>query len=285
MDNKLTKLLEIEAAEISTCFEKAGIEGKGTPQEVADRREEAFKSFLAKYFPFPFRIIKGNISDSYGRNSQSIDCIVINPSHPYTIDSNSSRASIIFADGVDYAIEIKPDIKNNTELERALKQIQSVKKLRRVRDGLLSKYKYSQKQIECAKTIPCFIFAETTYSNIRTLIENIITFYEQNHTPPLEQFDLILINNRVLIYNFRNNSYVTNNNFEGIAYWEGNNLSIALFLFELNKIPKSEPDLAPNIMTIYLNGIKPKDIVTFPDLNKQLQMANAKSLLSQEKIS
>ena len=42
MEGKLVKLIRIEADEIAVSFEKAGIEGKGTPQEVADRREKCF---------------------------------------------------------------------------------------------------------------------------------------------------------------------------------------------------------------------------------------------------
>ena len=50
MNNKLIQLLEIEAQEIATSYKKASIEGKGTPQEIADRREGSFVSFLRKYF-------------------------------------------------------------------------------------------------------------------------------------------------------------------------------------------------------------------------------------------
>jgi len=54
MENKLIDILKIEALEIKTSIEKASIEGQGTPQEVADRRERILvKSFLEKYFPFP----------------------------------------------------------------------------------------------------------------------------------------------------------------------------------------------------------------------------------------
>lgn len=75
--NKLIELLSIEANEISNAFKKASLEGAGTPQEISDRREGAFKYFLEKYFPYPYRVVKGNIIDSYGNTSQSIDCIVL----------------------------------------------------------------------------------------------------------------------------------------------------------------------------------------------------------------
>ena len=267
MDEKIIDLLSIEADEIASSYRKASIEGLGTPQEIADRREECFRRFLTKYFPFPYRIVKGNIIDSHGNNSQSIDCVVINPSHPYTIDAKNERASIIFADGVDYAIEIKPDLSNKNEIERALKQIQSVKKLRRVKHGLIFENRYSFEQIECARTVPALIVADKTYANVKTLIENIYKYYKENNVPPIEQFDLILINNSYLIYNFRKNMYVTNDYSEGIAYWEGKEKCLAAFLYEINNFPHCEPLMSESIIKLYLKSIRPTTVKRFQDLD------------------
>ncbi len=277
MNEKLLKLLEMEAEKITNEYKLACIEGQGTPQEVADRREEYFIGFLKKYFPFPYRIVKGNIIDSYGNNSASIDCIVLSPSHPYTVDPNSKKASVIFADGVDFAIEIKPDLGNITEIERALKQIQTVKKLRRVRDGLLLRHRYTELQKQVAKTIPCFIVAEKTYSDIRLLIEKIADYYVRNSVSQIEQFDYILINNKAVIMNYRpewygytqDNSRV-NKKERAIAFWEGGPKSLAWFLFEMNKFVRSEPQLSENIMSIYLKEAIPANLKTFIDINERL---------------
>jgi hypothetical protein len=43
---------------------------------------------------------------------------------------------LIFAKGVDAAIEVKPNIQDNAEVIRGLKQIQSVKKLKRYNSAL-----------------------------------------------------------------------------------------------------------------------------------------------------
>jgi len=107
VENKLLELLKIELSEIHNGFMKASVEGKGTPQEVAERREQIVQRFFEKYYPFPFRITKGNIVDSFGNSSHSIDCVILDPSHPYTIDSANNRPSILFTVGVDFAIEIK----------------------------------------------------------------------------------------------------------------------------------------------------------------------------------
>ena len=269
MNEKLVDLLGIEANEIALSYEKSSIEGAGTPQEVADRREECFRKFLAKYFPFPFRIVKGNIVDSYGRKSNSIDCIILNPSHPYTIDVKNERASIIMADGVDYAVEIKSDLSSKTEIERALMQIQSVKKLRRIKHGLLFQNKNSDLQIECAKTVPGVIVADKTYGNLKLLIERIYEYYKKNEVPKIEQVDLILINNRCLIYNFRNDMYVTNDHSEGIAFWEGKEKCLAAFLYEINAFPHCEPMMSQSIMKMYLERVKPKTLKRFLDLDSK----------------
>lgn len=270
MENKLLELLEIESKELTESFEKARLEGGGTPQEVADRREEIFKEFLGKFFPFPYRIVKGNISDAYNHNSQSIDCIVLNPSHPYTIDTRNKKASIILADGVDFAIEVKPDLNSKKEIHRALEQIRSVKKLRRIREQLLIKDKVSKEQYEFAKTIPCIIVSEKTYVNEKRLFEIIVDYYVENNVPQIEQFDMILVNGRFLAFNFRKDSFVSNGENEGIMFWEGRLDSLALFIFELNSIPQSMPLISSNILELYLKNIFPLELKYDKELNDRL---------------
>lgn len=264
--NKLLELLKIETKEIAASFEKASIEGEGTPQEVADRREEVVKSFLEKYFPFPYRVVKGNIIDSFGNRSNSIDCIVLNPSHPYTVDPVNGKASIIFADGVDYAIEVKPDLAQKKELERGLTQIQSVKKLERVRTGLAK----TAIEKENAKHIPAFIFSDKTYADIRTLVSNIVDFYTEHSIPQVEQFDLIIISNRAIIINYGTEVKFHRDGFEGIAVLDTGEDTLALFLFFMNSLPKSEPEISKNILSIYLEGMPTGKLYTYTDLNEKL---------------
>ena len=264
--NKLIELLKIEAREIAASFEKASLEGEGTPQEVADRREEVVKCFLEKYFPFPYRVSKGNIIDSFGNRSNSIDCIVLNPSHPYTVDPVNGKASIIFADGVDYVIEVKPDLSQKKEIERGLVQIQSVKKLERVRTGLAK----TAIEKENAKRIPSFIFADKTYADIRTLISNIVDFYVDNSVPQAEQFDMIIINNRAIIFNYGKKNKFHREGFEGIAVLDAGESALAVFLLCMNTLPKSEPEISKNILSIYLEEMPIGKLFTYTDLNKKL---------------
>lgn len=266
--SKLIEILKMKSQEIATSFAKASIEGEGTPQEISDRREDIIHNFLKKFFPFPFRIVKGNIIDSYGNRSNSIDCIVINPSHPYTLDGERGKPSIIFADGVDYAIEVKPDLSNAKEIERGLKQVQSVKKLVRIRNG----FDRSEEGIDRAKRIPTFIFSDKTYADIRTLISNITDFYVSNKVPKQEQFDMIVINNRTIILNIGKKMKLQLDDFEGIVYTEAGENTLALFLLYMNMIPKSEPEISDNILKLYLQkeNLQGLGMCYYADLNEKL---------------
>lgn len=266
--NKFLELLKIESRELATSFEKASIEGEGTPQEVSDRREEAVKKFLEKYFPFPFRIVKGNIIDTFGNRSNSIDCIVLNPSHPYTIDPGNEKASIIFADGVDYAIEVKPDFANKNEIERGLYQVQSVKKLVRKRHGLLGKH--TPERTETAKRIPTFIFSDKTYVDLQTLISNIVDYYVEQSVPKQEQFDLIIINNRAIVFNMGPGMYLGKSASRSIGYVETGEDTLAMFLMWMNSIPKSEVEIGKNIIRLYLEDLPGKEMFVSEELNQKL---------------
>ena len=273
MYNKLHELLEFESREIARSFEKARIEGYGTSQEVADRNEGYVCDFFRRYFPFPYRIVKGNIVDSYGKRSNSIDCLILNPSHPYTVDEKNSKASIVMADGVDYAIEIKSKLQSQKEICRVLEQIQSVKKLRRIRNGIIIKNRLAEEQLVCANTIPSFIFVEETYKDIALLLDKIADYYIKNEVQYIEQFDLLYINNRALVYNFRPNTYISWRNERALAYYEAGEQSLASLLLEMNKIPQSTPAISKNIMEIYLQDINPKQLSGYTEINKKLQNA------------
>ena len=126
----LYQLLREDGIELEAKFRKASIEGKGTSQEVADFREHAVQDFVARFFPYPHRITKGKLRDSFGAISDSIDCIVCNPNHPYTVDSHG-KFRLLLVEGIDVAIEVKPDIASSAELRRGLEQGLSVKALKR----------------------------------------------------------------------------------------------------------------------------------------------------------
>jgi hypothetical protein len=273
----LLQLLKIEGKEISQLFDKASIEGKGTPQEISDRREKVLIDFIKKYFPFPYRITKGNIVDSYNARSASIDCLILNPNHPYTT-TDDSKYSIILADGVDCAIELKPDLNSEVEIFRALNQIVTVKKLRRKNSGLVFLKKYSVEYQETCKQIPCFIFSNKTYCDEVLLMEKIVTYYEKNKITKDLQFDFLIVNNRFIITNSREHSYfhLKRDVPNGLYILDLGELTLAAFLFYLNHMPKSEPEISQSILKHYMT-IKPENIRNSEALNERLRKIDIKN--------
>lgn len=249
MPNDLLKLLALEANEIDAAFKKASLEGYGTPQEIADRREGIMSAFFTKYFPFPFRIVKGNIIDSYGQRSASIDCIILDPSHPYTIDAVNQKASVILADGVDYAIEIKSNLSSKEEIERALHQIHTVKKLTRVRHGVVlgdvneNDYK-----------IPCLIYTHETYKDAFRLLKGIVDYYDYNKIKRIYQFDILASKDIFIINSKGYPIHIREGNGLYSCTPTENNLGFMLFL--MSKYRLVQPRLNEDVLEIYLKGIK-----------------------------
>lgn len=250
--NKALDLLRILTKDIDIQFEKARIEGRGTPQEVAERNEEAVKNlFLRKFFPFPYRVVKGNIIDSFGLQSASIDAIMLNPIHPYTLDQNNN-ASLILADGVDFVVEIKQSLQSEEEIDRALDQVRSVKRLKRTASHLIHGRTNVDREEKC-KHIPVVLFASTTYSNIDHLIVHIANYYISKLVPLIEQFDLIVINGRVIISNIHKYSYYALGTERNISAWFLEEDTLALLLFLLNKEPGAAPLIVNPVINHYLD--------------------------------
>jgi len=191
--DKLIEILKDEAETLSRDFKKASTLGEGTSQEIADFREHAFQDFLARFFPSPYRVVRGKIHDSYGNGpSASIDCVLVNPVHPHLIDSHQ-KFQLLLADGVDWVLELKPDLSIASEVTRALQQCVSVKKIRRVKGPILLPQNKPQHVIEASRQIPFFLFAQKTKANYKDTVHEIISWYEKNSVPKEEQLDAIAI--------------------------------------------------------------------------------------------
>jgi hypothetical protein len=191
-------LLREEALQLNSEFRKASIQGRGTSQEVAEFRENALQAFIGRYFPFPHRIAKGKVRDSFGNIAASIDCVICAPNHPYTVSARD-KFSLLLAEGVDSVIEVKPNIADRAELYRALEQGLSVKKLRRVTTSMLHEYGILG---DWAKRVPFGVFAmQCKAAPIETGFE-ILEFYETRGVDPLDQADFIVVNDVCVFSNF-----------------------------------------------------------------------------------
>jgi len=198
---ELFALIRADAQELRIQFERASIQGRGTSQDIATFRESAFQSTLSNYFPFPYRVAKGGIVDSYGRRSASVDCILVNPLHPYTIDRRENF-KLIFAEGVNAAIEVKPDISQKDELYRGLEQGLTVKALRRSETALTAPEKEGSEAVEHSLHVPYFIFAMKAKADPLDTIEEVLDFYAEREVDPLDQADAVVVDGTGILHNF-----------------------------------------------------------------------------------
>ena len=196
--NDLYELLREDASQLSSEFRKASIQGRGTSQEIAEFRESAVQTFLARYFPFPHRIAKGKVRDSFGNISASIDCVICAPTQPYTV-STRDKFSLLLAEGVDSVVEVKPNIADKAELHRALEQGLTVKKLRRVSASLIHDH---HPMSEWARRVPFGVFSmKCKTAPIETGFE-ILEFYTNRLIDPIDQADFIVVNDVCVFSNF-----------------------------------------------------------------------------------
>ena len=192
----LIDILIKESKGINDEFEIASQQGDGTSQDIADFREHVIQDFIGRYFPRSHIVSKGKITDLDGRQSNSIDCLILNPAHPNLVDSKG-KFRLIFSDGCDAAIEVKPNLARTDEIEIALNQGVSVKKVLRSKSAILNKNK-PKHIIDHSLRIPFYIFCLKAF-NENKLLKKIKEYYANNDTPLEEQIDgVIILNSGIL---------------------------------------------------------------------------------------
>jgi len=273
----LYNLLREDALQLSSEFRKASIQGRGTSQEVAEFRENAVQAFLARYFPFPHRIAKGKVRDSFGNIAASIDCIICAPNHPYTV-STRDKFSLLLAEGVDSVVEVKPNIADKAELHRALEQGLTVKKLRRTTTSLLHEH---HPMSEWAQRVPFGVFSmQCKASPIETGFE-ILEFYSDRGVDPIDQADFIVVNDVCVFSNFVERSL---NPWDVAGYpnqvgwfYEGwGSDSLVGFLLRLHRVAHAGMKLQEDVLPRYLTPpadakFRVVDLAFKYDIYKQLR--------------
>ncbi|MGH8717265.1 MAG: DUF6602 domain-containing protein [Burkholderiales bacterium] len=160
-------------------------------QELADFRENAVQSFVARFYPQSHIVSKGKITDLDGNQSDSIDCLILNPAHPHLIDSKG-KFRLIFADGCDSAIEVKPNLARTDELYRALEQGITVKKTKRSRTPLLLGETKPSHLVEHSLHVPFYIFSVKAFDPHK-LYSEVTNYYATNRTLIEHQVDGLCI--------------------------------------------------------------------------------------------
>jgi len=103
-------------------------------------------------------------------------------------------------DGVDAAIEVKPDISRQKELRRGLEQGLTVKALRRARSSII--LEKDEERLDYFLRTPYYIFAMRAKGNILETAEEVIKFYEDEGVAPLDLADTIVVDGVGILANF-----------------------------------------------------------------------------------
>lgn len=267
--NQLLDILKSEGRTINEEFNLASKQGEGTPQEVADFRENAVQSFIARFYPQNFVVSKGKITDLDGGQSASIDCLLLNPAHPHLVDSKG-KFRLIFADGCDAAIEVKPDLARDDELQRGLKQCITVKNVRRSKTAILISKNKPNHIIEHSLHVPFFLFANRAFDPT-VLYNKIVEYYRTNSTPLEQQIDGVCVSDVGILKNVKHKEL----NGYGSQYPIGQNIGWYIekwkeatplgFLLTLEYAYASFPGIAESIIQRVLTRIGRTDVSRIGD--------------------
>lgn len=123
---------------------------------TGDAKEYSVQDFIGSYLTNEYRIQKGCIYNKT-THSNNIDCVILAPNHPVL---TTPKRSVILAEGVYAAVEIKPDIYDKNEFSRGLEQVKSIKSLeRKTYLPELTNLLGTEPAPDFAKKIPCILFS------------------------------------------------------------------------------------------------------------------------------
>jgi len=265
----LLDIIKKEGQNIIDEFKLSSKQGEGTPQEISDFRENAIQDFLQRFYPKNHIISKGKITGMDGNQSASIDCLILNPAHPNLIDSRG-KFRLIFADGCDAAIEVKPDLKRTDELYRALKQGITLKKIKRSKSAIIFG-SVPKHIVEHSKYIPFYIFSGKSFEP-KDITKKINEFYSKNKTPLEHQIDGIC----TLDYGFIKlvkhkelNLYGDDPNVGKKSGWfleSWGGIALLGLLTDLEYSYKSNPGVSESIMKRVLKNISTTNVAFLNDV-------------------
>jgi hypothetical protein len=198
-DFNISDQLSADALELTHRFEEAS-RRYGASSDVGEARERAFIDWLTRYLGEEHRVVKGEVIDTTGLRSQQVDALVLNDYHPPI--SGIFSAGPYLAEGVSWAIEVKPDLRDSRELERGIKQAASIKKLKRQVAGGDITFGSGPNNAHFAERIPVFLFAISSHE-ISKLAKELHEYHRQSGIAKELQTDAVVVLNQGVIYNFK----------------------------------------------------------------------------------
>lgn len=180
--------------QIRVVFSETETAFKNDTKNTGDSKEITVTQFLESFFPTTYTVKKGKIYN-LETESQEMDCVILHSIHPRLF---TPKREVILAEGVYVAIEVKPNIVTLTkksEFHRALKQIRSVKKLKRTLPVIFTEGKVP----ESRHRIPSVIFSKEARSMIKTYeyIETQVKLGEIKHD---EIPDIVVVLDKYIIF-------------------------------------------------------------------------------------
>lgn len=261
--NKVIEYIKSEVAVLLAKMEQASLQGH--PQDTGDRKEDAVRNIIEQFYPYPYQLTKGKIIDSLGNDSNSIDCIVLGANHPRINSNNKNFHDLILCEGVEFAIEVKPDIQSYNELKRGLKQIISVKKLERDITEPYYRNIHSDKPPQVnlemeereilSKKIPCVIFSNKCKTDPMETAKEVQEYYRTHSVPIEHQIDAIVINGVGIIFNYKITAMAPPQHVCGLYFENWGEYTMARFLLFLTQMPSCEMRISPSFLPKYLDNI------------------------------
>lgn len=192
---------------IEIVYEETVEAFKGDKSKTSDSKEVTISQFVGSYLTPEYQVKSQSKIYSKTQETNNIDCVVLAPNHPRLI---TPKREVILAEGVYFAIEVKPDISTLTdksEFYRGLLQIKSIKNINREIESLdLSKLMKRPPLPKYFDKIPAIIFSSKS-STLKNTVDFISKKVAEGKLGYEELPDMIVCMDKGIIFYHPDLSY------------------------------------------------------------------------------
>lgn len=267
----MAKNLMAEFQEVTEPLEHNGVKGS--------LREEILTNCLKELLPQKYSVGSGIIVDADQTQSRQQDFFIYDAFDSPVFLKRSSY-QVVPIESVYATVEIKSSL-NKNELEKCVRNIQSVKKLK------LTPAKTLQWTPPRENQVIGMVFAYTSDISLETVIKNLNKFNREMKIPYEEQINMICVLDKGIIVplekNGLNNIRLMPNNNTMLCKTRGSveeNLSLFYLIlqYHLNLLIKAVPDLMEYAKKS--NLIDPKTIIPLDDMDEDTSLKIGNGILS-----
>ncbi len=267
----MAKNLMAEFQEVTEPLEHNGVKGS--------LREEILTNCLKELLPQKYSVGSGIIVDADQTQSRQQDFFIYDAFDSPVFLKRSSY-QVVPIESVYATVEVKSSL-NKTELEKCVKNIQSVKKLKLTPAQTLQWTPTKENQVMG------MVFAYTSDISLETVIKNLNEFNREMKIPYEEQINMICVLDKGIVVplekNGLNNIRLMPNNNTMLCKTRGSveeNLSLFYLIlqYHLNLLVKAVPDLMEYAKKS--NLIDPKTIIPLDDMDEDTSLKIGNGILS-----